>query len=31
MQDCIKQQNTFTTNAAANFEVIAVGVMNGSI
>ena len=35
MQDSIKQQNTFTTIAAANVEVIAcyiatVGVMNGS-
>ena len=32
MQDSIKQQNTFTTIAAANVEVkaiAAVGVMNG--
>ena len=32
MQDSIKQQDTFTTIAAANVEVIAiatVGVMNG--
>ena len=34
MQNTIKQQNTFTTIAAANVEVTAtaatVGVMNGS-
>ena len=31
MQDSIKQQNTFTTIAAANVEVLAtMGFMNGS-
>ena len=33
MQDSIKQQNTFTTIAAANVQVTAIatmGVMNGS-